>query len=88
MTAYKKSAQQVSCKIDGEIAILHLDRAIYFGLQGAGGEIWDALEQPRSVGELRDMLVAEYDVSPQQCETDVVEILGLLVKEGLVEAVA
>ena len=88
MTAYKKSAQQVSCKIDGEIAILHLDRAIYFGLQGAGGEIWDALERPRSVGELRDMLVAEYDVSPQQCETDVVEILGLLVKEGLVEAVA
>ena len=40
------------------------------------------------IGELRDMLVAEYDVSPQQCETDVVEILGLLVKEGLVEAVA
>ena len=88
MTAYKKTAQQVSCKIDGEIAILHLDRAIYFGLQGAGSEIWDALEQPRSVGELRDMLVAEFDVSPQQCESDVVEILALLEKEGLVEAMA
>jgi len=87
VTAYRKSAQQVSCKIDGEIAILHLDRAIYFGLQGAGAEIWDALDQPRSVDELRDALVATFDVSAQQCERDVVEILSSLEKEGLVEAV-
>lgn len=77
----------MSCKIDGEVAILHLDRAIYFGLQGAGAEIWEALEQPRSVGELRDMLVDAFDVAPEQCESDVLEILTSLEKEGLVETV-
>lgn len=87
MTAYKKVAQQVSCKIDGEVAILHLDRAIYFGLQGAGAEIWEALEQPRSVSELRDMLVEAFDVTPEQCESDIVGILASLAKEGLVETV-
>jgi hypothetical protein len=87
VTAYRRSAQQVSCKIDGEVAILHLDRALYFGLQGAGADIWDALEQPRSVGQLRDQLVEKFDVSSEQCESDVVEILTNLEKEGLVETV-
>ena len=62
MTAYIKSGHQVSCKIDGEVAILHLDRAVYFGLRGVGAEIWQALEQPRSVEELRDVIVATFDV--------------------------
>ncbi len=49
---YKKTARQVSCRINDEVAILDLDRAIYFGLQGVGVHIWDALEQPRSVADL------------------------------------
>jgi len=87
VTTYKQSSQQVSCKIDGEIAILHLDRAIYFGLQGAGADIWDALAQPKSLDELRDAVLAKFDVSPHQCESDIVEILATLEKEGLVETV-
>jgi hypothetical protein len=87
VTAYIKSGHQVSCKIDGEVAILHLDRAVYFGLRGVGAEIWQALEQPRSVEELRDVIVATFDVSPQQCEQDIREILCSLQGEGLVEAV-
>ncbi len=51
-TLYKKSTRQVSCKINDEVAILDLERAIYFGLQGVGVHIWDSLEQPRSVDDL------------------------------------
>ena len=87
MTSYRRSAQQVSCKIDDEVAILHLDRSLYFGLQGAGVELWEALEQPRSFEELRSAIVERFAVSPEDCDADIREILTNLQKEGLVETV-
>jgi hypothetical protein len=83
---YKKSARQVSCKINDEVAILDLDRAIYFGLQGVGVHIWDWLEQPRSVQDLCASVMAEFEVSEVACQADVVQIVGSLEAEGLIEA--
>lgn len=82
---FKRSSQQVSCKINDEVAILDLDRALYFGLQGVGVHIWDSLEQPRSVADLCASIQAEFDVSEATCEADVVQILARLEEERLVE---
>eukprot|EP01036_Dinobryon_divergens_P012607 gene12607-16992_t len=68
---YKKTARQVSCRINDEVAILDLDRAIYFGLQGVGVHIWDALEQPRSVADLCSSVMAEFDVSEAVFRADI-----------------
>jgi hypothetical protein len=83
---YKKSARQVSCKINDEVAILDLDRAIYFGLQGVGVHIWDSLEQPCSVADLCASVMAEFEVSEAACQADVAQIIGSLEAEGLIEA--
>lgn len=82
---YKKSARQVSCRINDEVAILDLNRAIYFGLQGIGVHIWDALEHPRSVNDLCASVMAEFEVSEATCHADVVQLLGSLEAEGLIE---
>jgi hypothetical protein len=84
-TIFRKTTQQVSCQINDEVAILDLERSLYFGLEGAGVQIWEALEQPRSVAELRDCLVAAFDVAPAECEADIVQMLSSLKEEGLVE---
>ncbi len=83
---YRKSSRQVSCKINDEVAILDLERAIYFGLRGVGVHIWDSLEQPRSVADLCASVMAEFDVPEATCRVDIVQILGNLEAEGLVEA--
>jgi hypothetical protein len=82
---FRRSAGQVSCMINGEVAILSLEKAIYFGLQGVGVQIWEALEQPRSVSDLCQLIMAEFDVSAEQCHQDVVGLLEDMRKEGLVE---
>ncbi|CAN0392972.1 MAG: PqqD family protein [Reyranella sp.] len=82
---FKRSTQQVSCKINDEVAILDLDRALYFGLKGVGVHIWDSLEQPRSVADLCASIQAEFDVSEAACQADVVQILARLEEERLVE---
>lgn len=82
---FKRSTRQVSCKINDEVAILDLDRAIYFGLQGVGVHIWSALEEPRSMADLCASIQAEFDVSEAACRTDVEQILASLEEERLVE---
>ena len=84
-TVFKKSTRQVSCQINEEVAILDLDRSQYFGLESVGVEIWEALEQPRSVAQLCDRVVETFEVSRAECEKDVLELLSNLQTEGLIE---
>ncbi len=86
-TVLKQSASQVSCNLDAEVAILSLDKSVYFGLKGVGAQIWQALEQPRSVAELCKLIVEEFDVEPSRCEADVQRFLHDLRTAGLVEPV-
>jgi hypothetical protein len=86
-TVFKKAARQVSCQINDEVAILDMDRSLYFGLEGAGVQVWEALEKPRSIAELCDTLLETFDVSRAKCEEDVLELVSSLQQEGLLEIV-
>lgn len=70
--------------VDGETVMLSIDRGEYFGLGGAGGSIWEALEQPRTAGEICARLVAEYEVDPRACREDVAAFLRELLALGIV----
>ena len=87
-TKFRKTDRQISCPINENLAILDTQRALYFGLEGVAVEVWEALEQPRSVAELRDGIVARFDVSPVECERDLRRLLAELRDLGLVETAA
>ena len=53
---------QVSADLQGEAAILKLSSGIYYGLNPVGARIWELIQEPRSVREVRDTLTAEYEV--------------------------
>jgi len=76
---------QVSCDLGGEAAILQLASGIYYGLNPVGARVWALLQQPRTVREIRDALLAEYDVGPERCERDLVALLQTLAAERLIE---
>ncbi len=84
-TVFRKTARQVSCPINDEVAILDLERSLYFGLQGIAVQVWEALDQPTSVAQLRDAIMSRFDVSSAECEADIVALLADLQAEGLVE---
>lgn len=86
-TVLKQSARQVSCNLNEEVAILDMDKSVYFGLNGVGAHIWAALAEPRSVSELRQSILEAFDVEPKACEADLLKFLGRLREEGLVEVV-
>jgi hypothetical protein len=79
------SREQVSCDLGGEAAILNLKNSVYYGLDPVGARIWAMLQQPRSIGELRDAILLEFDVTPERCESDLFVLLEKLMAEGLIE---
>lgn len=76
---------QVSCPLGEEAAILNIKSSKYYGLDSVGARVWTLIQQPRSVGELRDTIVKEYDVEADRCEQDLLEFLGKMRSEGLIE---
>jgi hypothetical protein len=76
---------QVSAELDGEAVVLSLADGIYYGLDPVGASVWSLLEQPRTVAELRDAVVAEYDVDAPTAEADLLQLLRDLAARGLVE---
>jgi len=86
-TKVRQSTRQVSCKLDEEVAILNLERSVYFGLQGVGAHIWRTLENPVSVDDVCASVSEAFDVSAARCRGDVEKFLGELQEVGLVEAV-
>ncbi|HVZ40726.1 MAG TPA: PqqD family protein [Candidatus Kapabacteria bacterium] len=79
-----RSSQQVSCDLAGEAAILHLADGVYYGLDRVGATIWNLLDRSRTLEELRDEVMAEYDVAAAECERDIVALINDLWARGLV----
>jgi hypothetical protein len=78
---------QVSSNLGDEAVILHLGSGTYYGLDPVGARIWNLLmERPRSVYEIRDVIVDEYDVEPGHCERDLRLLLEDLAQHGLIRA--
>jgi hypothetical protein len=76
---------QVSCQLDAETVILHYDKGLYFGLNEVGTLVWNQVQQPRKVHEIRDAILRVYEISDEQCERDLLKLLGELSEKGLVE---
>jgi hypothetical protein len=76
--------EQVSCPLGDEAAILNLKNTVYYGLNPVGARVWNLLQQPRTIGELRDRLLDEYEVEAGRCESDLLELLEKMMSEGLI----
>ncbi|MGI9078539.1 MAG: PqqD family peptide modification chaperone [Gemmatimonadaceae bacterium] len=57
---------------------------MYFGLEGTGPRIWALLEEPRSVQQVCDNLMQEYDIDADACRIEVCKFLEELRRAQLV----
>ena len=76
---------QVSCDLAGEAVILQLQDGVYYGLNPVGARVWQLLQEPRMVGDIRASLLNEYEVEPSQCDRDLSALLSELSSRKLIE---
>lgn len=78
------SKEQIGCDLGGEEVILDLDSGIYYGLNEVGASIWKLIQEPKSVGEIKQAIMDEYEVQPERCETSILRLLNELAERNLI----
>ena len=76
---------QVSTSLEEEAVILNLGDGVYYGLNVVGARIWDLLQEPRTVREILNIILVEYEVEPQRCRQDLLILLKELAAKKLIE---
>lgn len=81
---YSKNSKTISGRLSDELVMMDIDKGKYFSLNPVATRIWDLLESPMTINELCGMLMGEYEVTEEQCMTDVGEVLNEMVRLGVV----
>jgi hypothetical protein len=79
------SETALSTTLDSEAVILEKESGMYYGLNDVATIIWESLDERRTVSDLRDVVLAEYDVDPERVQEDVESVLVEMESNGLVE---
>lgn len=86
LTSYLRIPDGVlSRNLQGEEVILNLNTGIYFGLDPIGTRAWHLIHEHRSLRQVLDMLLEEYDVTEGSCAQDLLDLVAQMQKKGLVE---
>ncbi|MBE9213097.1 lasso peptide biosynthesis PqqD family chaperone [Plectonema cf. radiosum LEGE 06105] len=78
---------QISSDLGGEAVILNMKSGIYHGLNEVGARIWNLLEQPKTVKEVKQVLLEEYEVEAEACTNDLFSLLNNLKAAGLIKVI-
>jgi len=80
---FAKESSIVSRKIAGEFILVPIRRTAgdidhIYAINEVAGRIWELIDGTRQLKDIRDILVDEYDVNPEEAEGDIVEFLQQL----------
>ena len=65
-------------ELAGEKVMIDFTTGKYFMIKGVGNDIWDMIQQPVTYGEIVEKLLAEYEVSEEECTASVTNFLNKL----------
>jgi len=87
---YKKSDSIVSRKIADEFILVPIrqnvgDLESISTLNEVAARIWELIDGKKKVREIKDKIVEEFEVTPQQAEKDLIEYLKQLKKISAIE---
>lgn len=85
---YERATELLEADLGDELMALDVARGCCFGFNPVATGIWRQLASPKSFGELRDTLLAEYEVGAEQCTEDLQALLNDMIEQRLVRVQA
>ncbi len=70
-------------QVGEETVMLDLAKGAYFGLDPVGARMWQLLAEGKTLVEVCDAIVEEYDVSRDAVEQDLLGLVADLMSQGL-----
>ena len=78
------SQQVIAREVGEELVILDLSGGTYFGLDAVGARIWQLMGESKSLAEICEVMLDEYDVSRAELERDIMILAGELSTRNLI----
>ena len=75
-------------EVGGEAVLLDLKSETYFGLDAVGTRVWQLVEHDGQMKSIHAALLAEYDVSAERLEGDLMKLVAELADKGLIHVSA
>lgn len=75
----------IEAEVDGELVGLHIDNSSCYGFNLTATRIWRTIDEPKRLSKICSALMAEFKVSREVCEEQVLAVLKNMMDEGLVE---
>ena len=90
-TRYEKDPSIVYREIADEAVLVPIrrnvaDMAKIYSLDEVAADIWQLIDGQRTLGDVRDALLAEYDVAPEVLEADLGDFVQKLLSIGALKA--
>jgi len=83
---YRRAVELLEADISDEMVALEPTKGSCFGFNPVAKDVWRKLERPRTFAQLRSELVAEYDVSDEQCTEELRALLDTMTRAKLIES--
>jgi len=80
----ERKGDWLSARVGDEIMMMSPEHGKYIGMNDVGARIWDLIETPSDITTVCATLVSEFDVTPEECETEVGSFLAEMEKHGAV----
>ena len=74
--------------VDDDAVLLNTRTNQYFALDEVGARAWNLLTEGKSLRAAYEILLDEYEVDPVPLERDLLDLVGHLAENGLVESVS
>ncbi|WP_282096364.1 PqqD family protein [Epibacterium ulvae] len=87
MKYFQAKATVVDADMDGDRALLDLEENTYFTLNPTASTIWAAISEPQPLQVLVTEVTEKFDVSEEECRSDVEALLQDMVAANLVNEV-
>jgi hypothetical protein len=84
-TTIRARQRHLVCSLGDEVVILQQDSGVYYGLNAVGADIWNFIQQPRTVSEVVNFVVSGYAVSTERFQQDLLELIQELASAQLIE---
>jgi hypothetical protein len=72
-------------QVDDDLVMMDVNSGNYFGINPVGAEIWNKMEEPVTIQEIINQLLAEYDIDEEICRRETLAFVQQTLERGFVK---
>lgn len=84
-TVIKHAGNAISREINGEVVLLTPEDSTVHVLDEVGSRIWELCDGDATIAAIADTIVAEYEVTREEAQADILEFIGKLFDLGVIK---